>query len=172
MCIRDRKKEKRRHLSPGKNPGVILSFVFNPPLPSRSSFPQFSLLPQITPFEFHVQMGGGGAMRAVARAAGIGVFSGGIRAGPSLDALAARNTAPSDSAGVISSSSEGGSKIESVVRRSVWEVDDWQFAGGSDDDDLIDDRSEPPMPRMVFGPAPTLEEAKEATSELKDALEK
>lgn len=118
-------------------------------------------------------MGGGGAMRAAAKAAGIGVFTGGVRAGASLDSLVARNTARSASAGVASSSSQqtGGSKVESAVQRPVWEVDDWEFAGGSDDD-LIVDRIEPAKPRTVFGPPPTLEEAQEATSELEDALEK
>lgn len=114
-------------------------------------------------------------MRAAAKAAGIGgVLAGGIRSGAAVDTLAARNSVRPASAGVVSSTSEqaGGLKVEQpAVQRPVWEIDDWEFAGSSDDD-LIVDRTRPVKPRMVFGPVPTLEEAKEATSELKDALEK
>ncbi|KAF2285878.1 hypothetical protein GH714_008655 [Hevea brasiliensis] len=55
------------------------------------------------------------------------------------------------------------------VQRSAWELHDWEFAGGEEEQLL---ESSDPVPRVVFGPAPSLQEAKSATSELKDALEK
>ncbi|KAJ4967006.1 hypothetical protein NE237_018855 [Protea cynaroides] len=64
-------------------------------------------------------------------------------------------------------SSQNG-KIEASVQRSLWEIDGLEFAG--DEDDLLLDYMSL-MPRFVFGGDPTLEEAKEATSELKDALD-
>ncbi|XP_068667910.1 uncharacterized protein [Aristolochia californica] len=58
---------------------------------------------------------------------------------------------------------------DAPVQRPVWELDDWEFAG-DEEAELFD--SVNPMPRLVCGPAPTFEEAKDATSDLKDALEK
>ncbi|KAB2049159.1 hypothetical protein ES319_A13G158200v1 [Gossypium barbadense] len=55
-----------------------------------------------------------------------------------------------------------------------WEmVDDWEFAGGIEEEvpTAISGGGEP-MPRVLFGGAPTLEEAKEVASDLKDALDK
>ena len=40
------------------------------------------------------------------------------------------------------------------------------------DDGLIMDRIDAGNPRVVFGSVPSLQEAKDATSELKDALKK
>lgn len=50
----------------------------------------------------------------------------------------------------------------------TWEVDDdeWDLAGWAVEEEAN------PAPRLVFGPVPTLDEAKEATSDLTDAIEK
>ncbi|KAG9454320.1 hypothetical protein H6P81_007224 [Aristolochia fimbriata] len=56
----------------------------------------------------------------------------------------------------------------SVVRTPVWEFDDWEFADDEGSELLA---SVDPIPRLVCGPAPTFEEAKDAVSDLKDALE-
>ncbi|XP_039131838.1 uncharacterized protein LOC120268560 [Dioscorea cayenensis subsp. rotundata] len=59
--------------------------------------------------------------------------------------------------------------VASSIQRPSWEVDEWEFAGGNEEEllDLLH-----PAPRLVFGPVPTMEEAKDATSDLKDAIEK
>ncbi|KAF8410926.1 hypothetical protein HHK36_003463 [Tetracentron sinense] len=135
-------------------------------------------------------MGGGGAMRVVSKVTGFAV-NGGLRGAPSVHLTdqsvtncAVKKSSRSVSAIVSSSSSvneDGKSAVlissqngkidatESGVQRPSWEIDDWEFAG--DDEELILD-SLNPIPRVVFGGVPTLEEAEEATSELKDALEK
>ncbi|XP_042490087.1 uncharacterized protein LOC122070058 [Macadamia integrifolia] len=128
-------------------------------------------------------MGGGGAMRAAAKVASFGV-NGGLRGVPSVPlaeqsmATASRMTSrPSNSIVSSVATEEGRSslllsspngKIDASVQRPLWDVDDWEFAGG--EEDMVAD-SMTPMPRVVFGGVPTLEEAKEATCELKDALE-
>uniref|UniRef100_A0A5B6YW31 Uncharacterized protein n=1 Tax=Davidia involucrata TaxID=16924 RepID=A0A5B6YW31_DAVIN len=124
-------------------------------------------------------MGGGGAMRAAAKVAGIGVVNSGLRGVPAehpISAAARKATRPVSA--VVSSSEDVKSnvliasqndKIDASVQRPCWEIDDWEFAGG-EEDLFMESREQ--MPRLVFGGAPTLQEAKEATSELKDALEK
>ncbi|GAB4846243.1 hypothetical protein Ancab_025242 [Ancistrocladus abbreviatus] len=127
-------------------------------------------------------MGGGAAIRAAAKVAGVGVLNGGIRnvGAENSVSLAARKAAsvlpaptalvsPAEDVKLISSSEDG--KIEQPsVQRLVWEVDDWELAGG--EEEFVVDKVDSTAPRLVFGPAPSLEEAKEATSELKDALDK
>uniref|UniRef100_A0A5B6YXP2 Uncharacterized protein n=1 Tax=Davidia involucrata TaxID=16924 RepID=A0A5B6YXP2_DAVIN len=128
-------------------------------------------------------MGGGGAMRAAAKVAGIGVVSGGLRGVPAVSpaehpfsAAARKATRP---VSVFASSTEDvnsnvliasqNNSIDATVQRPSWEINDWEFAGG--EEDLFIESGEP-MPRLVFGGLPTLQEAKDATSELKDVLEK
>lgn len=114
-------------------------------------------------------MGGGGAMRAAAKVAGIGAFSGGFRASGLAENpvnLAARNAVRPVSSGLSSTSSL---TVEDTVQRPAWEIDDWEFAGS--EDEFVVDRNVSGNPRLVFGPVPTIEEAKEATFELKDALD-
>ncbi|GFZ07470.1 uncharacterized conserved protein [Actinidia rufa] len=126
-------------------------------------------------------MGGGGAMRAAAKVAGIGVVNGGRRGflAENPVATAAARTATRPASAAISTSDEtrsGGfavvsqnDVIDAGVQRPCWELDDWEFAG-AEEEMIVQPRE--PMPRLVFGCAPTLQEAKDATSELKDALEK
>ncbi|CAM8987876.1 unnamed protein product [Rhodiola kirilowii] len=114
---------------------------------------------------------GGGVMRAAAKVTGAGIVSGGGLRGVSLPVEHQVFSAPRKSYAPISSvvqSCEGSSVTESVQRPS-WELDDWEFAGVEED---LSVESGELLPRVVFGRAPTKEEAEVATLELKDALEK
>ncbi|KAL3503360.1 hypothetical protein ACH5RR_037809 [Cinchona calisaya] len=119
-------------------------------------------------------MGGGGAMRAAAKVAGLGVFNGGFR-GILPDhpvSAAARRIARPVTTGVASSEDLKEAAVAigvSPAQKPCLEIDDWELAGGEEDLFVSSGAS---TPRLVFGGAPTLEEANEATSELKDALEK
>lgn len=81
---------------------------------------------------------------------------------------------------VSSISWEKASGQPAIVQRPAWEIDDWEFAGGKEDEEdvvaavaaAVSDRMLDQAPRLVFGPPPTLEEAKEATADLKEAMEK
>lgn len=113
-------------------------------------------------------------MRAAAKVAGVGVFNSGIRGGlssvPSPAEHSVRNVSRPVSAIISSSQSGNAAGVDLAgVQRPAWELDDWEFAGG--EEELLIEHSEP-LPRVVFGPAPSLKEAKEATVDLKDALEK
>ncbi|KAJ4848416.1 hypothetical protein Tsubulata_030914 [Turnera subulata] len=112
---------------------------------------------------------GGGAMRTAAKVAGIGIANSGIRSGlsglPASTEQSVRNASRPVSA-IISSSA----RADAPVQRPVSELDDWELAGGLEDE-LALELAEP-LPRLVFGGAPTLQEARDATTELKDALNK
>lgn len=114
-------------------------------------------------------MGGGVAMRAVAKVAGLGVLNVGLRGGEHPVVSAARRSVAS----VVSSSDDVKLAIANNVSKTNSSVekpyDDWEFAGF--EDELFMEPGEP-MPRLVFGGAPTIQEAKQATSDLNDALEK
>ncbi|KAF8409442.1 hypothetical protein HHK36_005518 [Tetracentron sinense] len=130
-------------------------------------------------------MGGGGAMRVASKVSGF-VINGGLRGSPLAHVAdqsvtsAARKSSRPVAASVSSSVNEDGKssvlissqngKVEAAEsgHRPSWDLDDWEFAG--DEEELLSD-SVNPIPRVVFGGVPTLEEAEEATSELKDALE-
>ncbi|MFX6572752.1 hypothetical protein ABTG52_07140, partial [Acinetobacter baumannii] len=111
-------------------------------------------------------------MRAAAKAAGITVVNGGRRV------FSAENYPISSSASRVAaaSSSSGGVAAEDLklvasqshngVERAFADLDDWIFAGEEEEEESAD-----LMPRVVFS-APTVQEAKEATSDLADALEK
>nr|XP_016453586.1 PREDICTED: uncharacterized protein LOC107777929 [Nicotiana tabacum] len=124
-------------------------------------------------------MGGGGAFRAAAKVAGVTVANSGFRSVTAEHPVytAARNVVRPVSVSAITSSSEdvksgvvhGGSVDVSSVQKILSEFDDWEMAGG--EEDMIVKSGEP-LPRVVFGGAPSLQEATEATSDLKDALEK
>lgn len=119
----------------------------------------------------HSTMGGGAAMRAAARAAGIGVVAGGLRGVPGVSVgestisaavgKTSRPVSPTLSASTVHSDALS-------AQRLSWETDDWEFAGGEEEWVV---GSADPLPRLVFGGAPSLQEAREATSELKEALE-
>ncbi|KAK4781946.1 hypothetical protein SAY86_016048 [Trapa natans] len=117
---------------------------------------------------------GGGVIRTVGKVAGIGAAASRSFSGVHPAPLAEQSTrgASVKVASIVSSKnvSASSSDVSTVsVQRPSWEIDDWEFAGG--EGDLVISSGEP-MPRVVFGPAPTFEEARAATGELKDALEK
>ncbi|KAF3453558.1 hypothetical protein FNV43_RR03998 [Rhamnella rubrinervis] len=117
-------------------------------------------------------MGGGAAMRSAAKVTGFGIQSTlrGATIVPPVEQPVRKASIPVSA--VISSSSASQSvKAASdvvTVQRPSWELDDWEFADG---DELVMSAGEP-MPRVVFGGVPSFQEAKEATAELKDALDK
>ncbi|KAK5772544.1 hypothetical protein PVK06_048833 [Gossypium arboreum] len=122
-------------------------------------------------------------MRPAAKVAGAGTVNTGLRGGvqvaPSSAEYSVMRVAASRSASSGISVSGGGVSSVSDMTASPnqmmsWEmVDDWEFAGGIEEEvpTAISGGGEP-MPRVLFGGAPTLEEAKEAASDLKDALDK
>ena len=59
--------------------------------------------------------------------------------------------------------------VEPAIHRTAWDVDDWDFTSDVDDG-LIIDRIYAENPRVVFGPVLSLQEAKDPTFELNDAL--
>ncbi|KAK7262679.1 hypothetical protein RJT34_30254 [Clitoria ternatea] len=108
-------------------------------------------------------MGGGGAMRTAAKIATIGVGKSSLRGSPgSLPTdKSVRNTSRHVSvAGVSSSQGAKAAEVAPLHAAAPW--DDWEFA----DDGEVD------MPRVLFGSVPSFDEAKEATSELKEAIDK
>ncbi|KAG1347261.1 Bifunctional protein HldE [Cocos nucifera] len=122
---------------------------------------------------------GGGAIRTAAKA----VVVGGYRTALDAASAARRASSPSTSTITTAATAAEGAPLVSVlscendrtgvpvvsgIHSPAWEIDDWVFAGK--EEELLD--SLHPAPRLVFGPVPTLEEAKAATVELKDAVEK
>lgn len=127
-------------------------------------------------------MGGGGVFRAAAKVAGATVANSGFRSVAAEHPVyaAARNVARPVSVSGISSTSQdvksgvvtashGVSSDVSHVQKMVSDFDDWEMAGG--EEEMMVNPGQP-LPRLVFGGAPSLQEATEATSDLKDALEK
>lgn len=109
-------------------------------------------------------------MRAAAKMSGIGVFNGGIRGVPVMPPAehSVRNATLPVSA--ILSSSSASSKTPSTEVSSITAAwDDWEF---TDSVEELKIEAGEPMPRVVFGGVPSFQEAKEATAELKDALDK
>jgi hypothetical protein len=69
------------------------------------------------------------------------------------------------------SSKASGGEVAAGMQRPAWEVDEWELAGGVEEEMVVD--SAEPVARVVFwGSPPSLQEAKAATCELKDALQK
>mgnify|MGYP004717023743 CR=1 FL=1 len=115
-------------------------------------------------------------MRAAAKVAGFGVLNGGLRGiVPDHPASTAMRKVLRPVTGLASSSAPENVKEAAVaidvspVQKPCWEFDDWELAGGEED---LFGGSGVSTPRLVFGGAPSLAEAKEATYELKEALEK
>ncbi|EEF31461.1 conserved hypothetical protein [Ricinus communis] len=119
-------------------------------------------------------MGGGAAMRAAGKVAGIAAVNSGIRGGLSSVSSPAEQSvrnAKRPVSAIISSSSAQQNKVQKEgFQGPAFEVsDDWEIAGFEESEEL---QLIEPLPRLVFGGPPSLEEAKAATSEVKDALEK
>ncbi|GAA0145899.1 hypothetical protein LIER_05977 [Lithospermum erythrorhizon] len=105
-------------------------------------------------------MGGGGVMRAVAKV-GIRAANCGFRSEHPVTKAATANPTSSSSkteAKLYVSSSEN----DITPARVLSEFEEWEFA----------EEEEYVAPRLVFGEAPSFVEAKEATSQLKDALQR
>ncbi|KAK4778711.1 hypothetical protein SAY86_006239 [Trapa natans] len=116
-------------------------------------------------------MGGGGVIRTVGKVVGIGAAASRSFRGVPLADQSARGASLNVASIVTSKSiSASTSDVAAVsVQRPAWEIDGWEFAGEEGDPVIT---SGEPLPRVVFGPTPTFEEARAATDELKDALEK
>ncbi|XP_010443028.1 PREDICTED: uncharacterized protein LOC104725975 [Camelina sativa] len=116
-------------------------------------------------------MGGGRVMATAAKVAGIGVTKGGFKGAGGFGGFsqaseqfrvktAAAATATSKPVSASISTAVVHPSVEEdgmVMQRPVW--DDWEFA-----------EEEEPIPRVVFSKPPSLEEAKEATEDLKEAI--
>ncbi|PIN12905.1 hypothetical protein CDL12_14480 [Handroanthus impetiginosus] len=110
---------------------------------------------------------GGGAMRTAAKVATAGLRGIAIEHHPgSSAARRAASVRPmattNDDVKLVTS------KFEAGVQRPCLEIDDYVFSGG--EEEMLVTPAEP-MPKVVFGGSPTLQEAKVATSELASALE-
>lgn len=123
---------------------------------------------------------GGGAMRAAAKAAAlggyrsVGPFAGHPAAWRAPKPASAAISAAAGSFNSIGSSEKGLREVASVsvIHGPAGDIHDWEFSGwGGEEQEVVLD-SLRPAPRLLCGPVPSLEEAKEATSDLKDALEK
>ncbi|KZV27237.1 hypothetical protein F511_04690 [Dorcoceras hygrometricum] len=115
---------------------------------------------------------GGGAMRAAAKLTGVSVATGGIRCITAEHLpVSASKRGPFNvrAAATTISSGEEMKLVSSQSQNSCSEIDDWVYTGGEEKVSMGDGE---PMPRVVFGGAPTLQEAKEATSELAATIEK
>lgn len=123
-------------------------------------------------------MGGGEFIRAAAKmaGAGAGAVNAGVRGSstvPQFGQLLRSASRPSSvfvgsSSPVPPAKATAGADVE-VVQKPAWEIDDWEFANF--EDDLAMDAAGL-KPRIVFGAVPSFEEAKEATTEVKEALDK
>lgn len=110
-------------------------------------------------------MGGGAAMRAAAKVAGMNMGLRGVPGAEHPFAAAARKAVfPVKS--LFNSS-------ETSQTRPYWDesnfnnnnIDEWELAGG--EEELMSEEA-----RLVFGDAPTLKEAQDATFQLKEAVNK
>uniref|UniRef100_A0A1J3JS24 Uncharacterized protein n=1 Tax=Noccaea caerulescens TaxID=107243 RepID=A0A1J3JS24_NOCCA len=111
-------------------------------------------------------MGGGRVMTAAAKVAGIGVAKGGLRGGlgfpaatpPANDQFMVKRSGVSMPVSTSISSAVHLSTEEDAMhmQRPVW--DDWEFPEVES------------IPRVVFSKPPSLQEAKEATEDLKEAI--
>lgn len=102
-------------------------------------------------------------MATAAKVAGIGVAKGGFKGGLGIPAAAndqfnVRNTAVSAS---LSSASHPSVEADAMVMQSASWEEDWEFA---------EVETTTTIPRVVFSKPPSLQEAKEATDDLKDAI--
>lgn len=121
---------------------------------------------------------GGGLIRTAAKAAVLGGYRSPIAEGvfrgsrPCPSAVPAAVGAAVDGPAMVPlTSSAAGVEATVAQHPPTWVGHDdyWEFAGGVEEE-LYGTKY--PPPRVVFGPVPTLEEAEEATSDLKEAIEK
>ncbi|KAH0460450.1 hypothetical protein IEQ34_011113 [Dendrobium chrysotoxum] len=119
---------------------------------------------------------GGGVLRTAAKVASTGSFRSPLVGEASRRAARqqASSFVPAVEQGLTVPNLSSGPTLSETPAVAVathwpdWEFDEWELAGDKEQSLSADDVA----PRLVFGPVPTLEEAKEATADLKDALEK
>ncbi|XVF34114.1 hypothetical protein REPUB_Repub18cG0029600 [Reevesia pubescens] len=129
----------------------------------------------------------GGVLRAAAKVAGVGIVNTNLRGGVQVNSSSAEHSvlrvaasrSASSSIAVSSGRVSAVSDMTSSANHKVsWEiVDDWEFAGGVEEEVAVGGSTSvsgggEPMARLLFGGVPSLEEAKEATTDLKEALDK
>ncbi|XP_054815956.1 uncharacterized protein LOC129315862 [Prosopis cineraria] len=113
-------------------------------------------------------MGGGGVLRTAAKVAGVGVASAGRRGVPvAQPAEQSIRKASRPVSAVLSSEGAKSGEVAPLHTAASWDSDEWDFAH---DDGLVMEAGEP-TPRVVFGEVPSFQEAKAATSELKNAID-
>ncbi|OEL29386.1 hypothetical protein BAE44_0009595 [Dichanthelium oligosanthes] len=123
---------------------------------------------------------GGGVMRTAAK---VGI-AGGAAAAASAKGGRFRHAAPAfattapagagaEAAPLVSASGGGEVPPAAAQWAASWELDDWEFADWRDDAAAVAvaEREAVVKPRLVFAP-PSREEAEEATTELRDAIER
>ncbi|KAI9185124.1 hypothetical protein LWI28_004396 [Acer negundo] len=116
-------------------------------------------------------MVGGAAIRAAGKVTGMGVFNSGLRGGISAaqPAEQALRNVSRPAAAVVSTASSSGADVAAIQKVSSWEAE-WDFAAV--EEDLMVESAPEPIARVVFDVPPTLQEAKDATADLKEALDK
>ncbi|TXG67303.1 hypothetical protein EZV62_008578 [Acer yangbiense] len=92
-------------------------------------------------------MAGGAAIRAAGKLTGMGVFNGGLRGGISAEQALRNVSRPA--AAVVSTTTSSGAEVAAIQKASP-----------------------EPIARVVFDVPPTLQEAKDATADLKEAVDK
>ncbi|KAA3472487.1 HEAT repeat-containing 8 [Gossypium australe] len=125
-------------------------------------------------------------MRAVGNVVGVGIANANARGvqstSPSAEHSIIRVAAPRSASSPIAVSSEGVPSVclttSSANQKASWEhVDDWELSGGIVEHEVALEGSSDasgqgePIAGVLFGGVPNLEEAKEATADLKDALD-
>ncbi|TXG67300.1 hypothetical protein EZV62_008575 [Acer yangbiense] len=117
-------------------------------------------------------MGGGSvaAMRAAGKLTGMGVFNGGLRGGISAaqPAEQALRNVSRPAAAVVSTDTSSVADV-AAIQKASWEAN-WDFAAV--EEDLRVKSSPGPIARVVFDVPPTLQEAKDAMADLKEAIVK
>ncbi|KAL5232111.1 hypothetical protein ABZP36_030887 [Zizania latifolia] len=121
---------------------------------------------------------GGGVMRTAAK---VGIASGAAAAAAAAGgrfrhaAPAFATAASAESAAAAAPLVSAGGEVPAVAapgaQWSSWEMDDWEFADWRDVAVAEPEETVAGKPRLVFAP-PSMEEAEEATSELRDAIER
>lgn len=121
---------------------------------------------------------GGGVMRTAAKAASSAAHAPWVdqaaaafrsSRAPAVAVSVAGQATAAAAEGVKSSSAAPGDNGAVAEKRGPSMVDDWEFAGGMEEE--LSEAMRPAPLRLVFGPVPTLEEAREATEDLKKALD-
>uniref|UniRef100_A0ACD6A345 Uncharacterized protein n=1 Tax=Avena sativa TaxID=4498 RepID=A0ACD6A345_AVESA len=118
---------------------------------------------------------GGGVMRTAAKVGIAGGAAAAAAGGRFRNVAPAFATAPAAEAAAAASLVSAAGEIPAVApagsQWASWEVDDWEFADWRDA--AVSDVEEAVVgrPRLVFAP-PSLEEAEEATTELRDAIDR